>query len=302
VDNCGIISKVLSAHSAKTLCSALRQCSKALRPGRPDSAAFMQQLQRAVAERTAYYGDYSVWAGISGQPARNIHIYEGDEAYLAFSSSRLKPCSCAEELKCMADSIADFFEKETTRPQAPVLSSGEAVEMLNIIQEKYGFMEVIDDDMELDIYIINRSHICYDSLLLTLKDTAAGTLLNRLMVLSLAPTMDIMACNRYFVFLHEMGHVFYKSVTSGNGKVPFMFRELAVFLGLPFMDDENKLEELFADVFSACAVNNTEYSRYNPFKQVLSGDVMNLLELYFKMLGCQADTRAYYPMAQTFLH
>lgn len=288
-----ISNNVVNATSARRLCNALRECQNVLESRFVNKAAFMEQLQRAMREQATFYKNNIPAIKIMERTLSNVFIYEDKLSYLIYSSFKINSCTKIEELRGEISNIIDFFENYMTSPKTEVLSQSEIIDMLNIVHSKYNLFDAETFDKELEIYVLNKSHICYDSLIITFKNTYTGTMLNKYIVFSLSPCVDILACNKYFVFLHEIGHIFYNSITKGSNRVPESFKQLAVLLGLPFLDNENRLSELFADIFSACTINNSKYSYYNPFKTVLSDEILEVFELYFNMLAYQVNTEIY---------
>lgn len=284
-----VTNKVVNATSARKLCSALRECQDILGSRFVNKAAFMEQLQSAMREQAAYYKSNIPAIEIMEQPVSNVFIYEDKVSYLIYSSFKINSCTKIEELRVEMSDLVDFFENKMSKPKTDVLNPFEITDMLNIVQSKYDLIGTVTYDKELEIYVLNKSHICYDSLMITFKNTYTGTMLNKWVVFSLSPCVDILACNKYFVFLHEIGHILYNSITKGSNKVPESFKQLAVSIGLPFFNNEDRLSELFADIFSACTINNSRYAYYNPFKAVLPDKVLQVFELYFKMLAYQAN-------------
>jgi len=298
-----VIGDVVSAASAKQMCEALDKCRDILRSRFANREGFMEQLQSSVKKQAAYYKYGAPAVKVLEQPAPNVFIYEDRMSYLVYSSFIINSCRGIRELDEQIAGIIDFFGNRITEPRTDMLSTCEINELLDIVQEKYGLIDTVTDGKELEIYAMNRSHVCYDSLLLTFKNTRTGTLLNKWMVFSLSPCFDIPACNKYFVFLHEIGHILYNEITCGGNTVPEMFREIAESLGLPFADDDNRLSELFADIFSASSLNKTRYCAYNPFNTALNGKMLELFELYFRMLTYRMNRQSgAHHEGQTFLH
>lgn len=287
------IDKAVGATSANTLCDALRQCKGVLESRFVNKAAFMEKLQGAMKGRAIYYKYFIPPAVMQEQALPNTFIYEDNLSYLIYSSFIINSCTGVEELKGQISGIIDFFENKMTHPRTDLLKQYEIIDMLTIVQKKYSLLDAVTQDRELEIFILNRSHLCYDSFLLTFKNNRTGRWVNKWMVFSLSPCMDIPACNKYFVFLHELGHILFNAITNAGEEIPPFFRELTTILGLPYWGDKDKLSELFADVFAACTMNETRYSEYNPFKKVLPDKITGLFEVYFKMLSAQAGNQIY---------
>ena len=289
------IAGVTEASTIDGLCSAIKGCL-ALLDSRPvDGACFLSALKTALKVKLNDCRKKSdAFPGLR-RFGTNVHMYCELSACLVFAGSRICLCRNEKELKEQLCFIAGFFENMPERGTG-ALSPDEAAALLNVVQEKYGLLSAVTCDRELEIYLINRSHFCCDSFLLTYKNMHTGNWLNKWLLFSLSPRLDILECNKYHVFLHEMGHVLYSSVTGGGDKMPELFGEIAFLLGFPLYEEINNPEELFADLFSAISLRGTEYSSFNPFEKVLDKDICKLLELYFGMLAHNAG-RGYYDIA-----
>lgn len=283
-----VIDNVVNAASAEELCSSLTKCQDLLKSRFINKDTFMERLQRSLGERSQYYRQCVPAIEICGRPVPNVFVYEDRVSYVVYASFKINSCTCVEELSREISDVVDFFGNKMSGPKTGLLSIHEIVDMLNIAHEKYKLFDVPAKDKELEIFALKKSHVCYDSLTITFKNKKTGLLVNKWMVFSLSPCLDILPCNKYFVFMHEIGHVLYNTLTNGSCRAPAFFRELAMIMGLPVFADENKLPEFFADVFSAATLNNTRYSVYSPFKEVLTKEILELLDLYFKMLTSQA--------------
>lgn len=297
------IDKAVNAESPDKFCEALEQCRNALSSVFVNKTAFMERLKEALEVKTGYLKYCENETGVFKRLMPDVYIYEDMGPYLAYSSFKISLCSNIMELKEQIDEIVDFFENKISEPKTDRLTLDEITDILDLVQRKYGLISTVTYDRELEIYLFNKSHICYDSFLLTYKNIHTGALLNKWMLFSFAPCMNFFVCNKYFVFLHELGHILYNAYKNTAEKTPMLFDEMTMVLGLPFLDDENRRSELFADLFSVSAMNNTRYLEYNPYKNVLSSKVRELLELYFSMLVSRVDVNNYiYREEKQILH
>lgn len=283
------IDYVTGAPSSKKLCTALKRCNDFLRYRPEYNIDFLEKFKSAMKRKADYYRLGLPVFSVSGKSLSNVRIYDDNIAYLTYAAFKIGLCTCVEELEGQICDIVDFFEKKLTKPRTDLLTTSEVIDMLDIVQNKYGLVSAVTYGRDLEIYLINKSHTCYDSFLLTFKNTYTGKWLNKWMLFSLSPCRDIFECNKYYVFLHELGHILYNAATDGGGRLPEMFREIAFFLGMQRIGDKDRPEELFADIFSVCAIHDSKYSDYNPFKGLLSEELIEMLELYFKMLSNRID-------------
>ncbi len=286
------IAGIAGASTIEGLCSAIKGCLDLLDSGPVDGGCFLSDLKTALKEKLTDCRKKSDSFPDLRRFGSNVHMFCELSACLVFAGFRICLCRNEKELKEQLRFIADFFENMPERGTG-ALSPGEAAALLGVVQEKYGLLSAVTCDRELEIYLINRSHFCYDSFLLTYRNTHTGIWLNKWLLFSLSPRLDMLECNKYHVFLHEMGHVLYNSVTGGGDKIPELFGEIAFLLGLPLYEEINYPEELFADLFSAVSLRGTEYSSFNPFEKVLDKDICKLLELYFGMLAHNAGRGCY---------
>jgi hypothetical protein len=293
MNNYKIIDNVLNATSAEALCGALRECQRVLKTRFTNKTAFMERLQDKIYWQILLYKQDIPIVNVLDQPINNISIYEDRVAYLMYSSFKLNMCTSLEELNLQITDIIDFFGNKMTKSKTAVLNIDEISSIFNIVQRKFNLLEVILRDKEFEIYLLDRSHICYDSFLLTFKNKYTGLIYKRWMLFSLSPCMDILACNKYFVFLHEIGHCFYNTIIQEDRKALDYFKEIAEIAGLPIFNDESRVSELYADIFAAASLKDTCYSNYNPFKNVLPENILELFELYFKMVIYQKNMELY---------
>jgi hypothetical protein len=282
------INHVTGATSSKKLCRALKQCMNILKSGYSDKVVFLEELKCAMKQKAAFCRLGVPAFAVAGEYLPNVSIYVDNVAYLTYTAFKIGLCSCIKELEVQISDIMDFFENDLSSPNSDVLMISEVIDMLDIVQKKYRLISAVTYDKDLEVYLMNKSHTCYDSFLLTYKNTYTGIWLNKWMLFALAPYRNILECNKYIVFLHELGHILYNAATVGSG-MPEMFGEIAFLLGMPQIENKIKPEELFADIFSACAIHNTKYSDYNPFKKILSDEYIELLEIYFRMLANRVD-------------
>lgn len=290
------IEGVTSASTIDGLCAALKNCLAILDSYRNSEADFAEDLKTALRNKSADCRKKSNAYSSAGWFSTNVHIYCDLSACLIFAGFRICLCKDAKELREQVEFVVDFFNNCMSEPKSGILTSGEAGELLGIVQKKYRLLSAVTCDRELEVYLINKSHIRYDSFLLTYKNTYTGVWLNKWLLFSLSPCMDILECNKYHVFLHEMGHILYNAVTNGGDEIPAMFDKIAFLLGLPLNIDINCPEELFADLFSAASLRGTKYSCFNPFDNIPDNGTYELLELYFRMLAQNAE-RDYYGTA-----
>jgi hypothetical protein len=287
------IQKVEKAGSSQSLCEALQQWDDLLDSPFCNRVSLMERLQKTLRERTSYCRCNVPPVNIMGERMPAIYIFEENAACLVYASFKINLCSGTKQVREQISDILDLYENKLAGPRTDILSRQEIVHLLEIVQEKYQLLQVITHGRELDIYSLNKSHRLYNSWLLTYKDTAAGKLLNRWMVFSLSPNFNLLVCNKYFVFLHEIGHIFYHFIKEGGDKVPRFFHELSMVLGFPVLEDEDRLSEYFADLFAAACMNDTVYEPYNPYGGFLSGSMRELLDLYFKLLASQAKSDSF---------
>jgi len=161
------IDKVVSATSSKELCNALRQCQDVLASGFISRANFMEQLQWSISKQAAYYKYNASEVNILEKPWSNVFIHKDKIAYLVYSSFLINLCTDFEEMDEQISGIIDFFENKMSRPKSDILNTSEIIDMLNIVQEKYGLVDVITNGKDLEIFVVNKSHVCYDSFLLS---------------------------------------------------------------------------------------------------------------------------------------
>jgi hypothetical protein len=289
MNNYKIIDNVINATSAEMLCGALRQCQGVLKTRFTNKTAFMERLQDKISRQVLLYKQDIPPVNVLAQPIHNIFIYEDRVSYLTYSSFKLNSCTTLEELNSQITDIIDFFGNKMTKSRTDLLNIDEIIGIFNIVETKFNLLEVILKDKEFEIYLLDRSHICYDSFLLTFKNKFTGLIYKRWMLFSLSPCMDILACNKYFVFLHEIGHCLYNTIMQENRRALDYFKDIAMIAGLPVFNDEGRFSELYADIFAAASLKDTDYSYYNPFKDVLSESVLELFELYFKMVLYQKN-------------
>ena len=287
------IEGVTGASTIDGLCTALKSCLAILNSKHCAGSDFADALKTALRNKSSDCRRKSNAYAAAGRFGTNVHIYCEVSACLIFAGFRVCLCKDEQELREQVEFVIDFFGSSMTKPKTGVLTSGEAGELLGIVQDKYGLLSAVTCERELEIYLIDKSHIRYDSFLLTYKNSHTGIWLNKWLLFSLSPCMDILECNKYHVFLHEIGHVLYNAVTGGGDAVPDLFGEIAFLLGLPLNEDINCPEELFADLFSASALKGTKYASFNPFGNIIDAGIYELLELYFRMLAHNTE-RDYY--------
>lgn len=286
-----IIGSVVRATSAGNMCEALEDCRDILDSRFANKTAFMEKLQKETKkqEKVYRYGIPSV--KIMEKSFSNIFIYEDPIAYFMYSSFKINACTSYMELKAEISDIISLFENQLSNPRTGNLGIDEMMKLLEIVEHKYCLVDIATLDKKLEIYALNKSHRIYDSFLMTFKNMRTGKVLNRWALFSLSPCMDLFLCNKYHVFLHEIGHVVYNEMIDRIKKIPDFFKELAAIAGLLASDDEDRLQELFADLFSAASLHNTFYSAFNPFRQVLPAEVFDMFEAYFKVLAIHMNPK-----------
>lgn len=287
------------ASTVEALCIALERCRTYLNNGMGSGAGFENALKEVFKNKSEECRRRSKAYAPAGVYASNVHLYSDLSACLIFAGFRICRCRDGEELSEQLEFLADFFGNHMTRPLGGILTRSEAGALLALVQEKYGMLSAVTCDRELEIYLINRSHIHFDSFLITYKSVPTGKSVSasaglyKWLLFSLSPRFDLPECNKYHVFLHEMGHVLYNAVTSGTDTLPGLFEEIAFILGLDLKEDIKHAEELFADLFSAATLNGSGFSAYNPFGKIIRRDIYALLELYFRMLADRAGRDRY---------
>lgn len=287
------IQGVTGASTIDGLCSALKRCLSVLDSRHCAGSGFAEALKNALREKSLDCRRKSNAYIAAGRFGTNVHIYCEVSACLIFAGFKISLCKDDKELREQIEYIIDFFGCSMTKPKTGALTPGEAWELLGIVQDKYGLISAVTGQRELEIYLIERSHVSYDSFLLTYKNSHTGIWLNKWLLFSLSPCLDILDCNKYHVFMHELGHVLYNAVTGGGNGMPAFFGEIAFLLGFPLNDDIICPDELFADLFSASALKGTKYSPFNPFGSVMDPGIYELLELYFRMLAHNAERDQY---------
>lgn len=297
------IEGVTKASTIDGMCKSLKGCLDILKSGNLAAADFSDALKTAIRNKSLDCRRKSNAYISAGRFSTNVHIFCEVSACLIFAGFRISLCKDEDGLREQLEFLIGFFSCSMTKPKTGVLTTGEAGELLGIVQDKYGLVSAVTCERELEIYLIDRSHIRYDSFLLTYKNSHTGIWLNKWLLFSLSPCMDILECNKYHVFMHELGHVLYNAVTEGRGVLPEYFGEITFLLGLSLKNDLNCPEELFADLFSASALKGTRYSSFNPFGNIIEDGLYELLELYFRMLAQNAE-RDYYgtPGMNNILH
>lgn len=285
------------ASTIDALCFALARCRTCLERGTGSGDGFEEALKAVFENKTEECRRRSKAYGPAGVYASNVHVYSDLAACLIFAGFRLCRCRDGKELSEQVGFLTDFFGSYMTPPLSGILTRNEAGALLALVEEKYRMLSAVTCDRELEVYLINRSHIRFDSFLMTYRSVKTGIGPYKWLLFSLAPRLALPECNKYHVFLHELGHVLYNAVVSGPDTVPELFEDIAFILGVPLSGDITYAEELFADLFSATTLNGTGYSAHNPFAGVLRQEVYELLELYFRMLAGKADRYGIYPAA-----
>ena len=278
------IENVINATSSEMLCCALSQCQDVLKNRFTNKIAFMERLQDKVNRQILLYEQDIPTIHVLNQPIHNISIYEDKKSYLKYSSFKLNMCTDLGELNLQINDIIDFFYNKFTSSRTDILNIEEITGIFEIVQKKFNLLDIVMQDKEFEIYLMNRSHICFDSFLLSYKNKHTGSIHKKWMLFSLSPCFDNLACNKYFVFLHELGHCLYNTVIHEYRKELCYFENITVIAGMSVFNDETRLSELFADIFAAVSLRDTCYSDYNPFKNVISESILELFELYFKMV------------------
>lgn len=282
------IDKVMEANSLDSLCDALLSCMDVLESRFTNRISFIERLQRALKEHAAFLKYAAPAVKILERPAPYVTILRDLDACLTYTAFKINACCNVIDLKDQLSELTDFFGCRISRPGTGVLSPSEANDILDMVQRKFRFADAVLQDKELDIYLINQSHLCYDSFLMTFKNLQTGRLADRWMIFSLSPCIPLPLCDPSYVFFHELGHVLYNTITERTGRTPHMFKELALAAGLSpapgesaLQLDENRLQEIFADLFSAAAMQGTKYWERNPYRIVLCDALLELLEVYF---------------------
>lgn len=297
-----------SAATPEKLLSIIIRYGRLLKTGRLDKAILLNDLNKSLTDRAVSCRAAARPMRISGLSGPGVYLYSDMAAYFVFLSYNISLCPDESELENHITYIADFLGKCMSRPRGGMLEPSEVESLLNIVQYKFGFINAVTFSRDLDIYLINRSHMYYDSFLLTYKRLLSrpgysGTSVYRdkWMLFCLSPCLDILACNKYYVFLHEIGHILYNALTRDGEEEPELFGEIAFLLGFPIFgaghtdnashpfEINDKQDELFADLFAAASLYKTCYWHFNPFKDVLSEALCDLLESYFSMLAMRMD-------------
>ena len=143
-----------------------------------------------------------------------------------------------------------------------MLTYTEVAGLLKIVERKFGLVSVAICRRKSDIHMTNRC-------------------------------MAIPDCNKYFKFLHEMGHILFDLSAGDGGGIPDLFDQVAFLLGFSDIKDNIKKDELFADIFSAVSLNGAGYPEYKSFKFTFTDSLYDFLEDYFRML-VNSVNRNYY--------
>lgn len=288
-----IIKGISAASTIDGFCAYLRRCLSVLDANSPEAADFANSLKTLFQGMAADCRKNSVIYTAPDEIPVVARIYCDLSACMTFTGFRIHLCKDEREIRNQVEFLLDFFNNCMTKAQSSSLTSNEVCEMLGLVQQKYRLLSAVAYERELEIYLINRAHFCYDSFLLTYKNTHNGTWLDKWLLFSLSPRSEMLECNKYFVFVHETGHMLYNAVTGGGEVLPELFGEIAFLLGLSLKEDVNCPEELFADLFSAVTLNGTAYSHFNPYGKSFSKEIYELLELYFRMLAGNAQRDLY---------
>jgi len=254
---------------------------------------YMELLLSDFKKRKSSSGNNGIQLKISGVSSPNVKLYTDLDAFVSFTEFILDNFKASEKFGNHVDYIYDFFCKSMVDPGGGILTKVEVESLLTLVQDKFGLISAVTYTKDLDIYLINRSHICYDSFLLTHKKYKEGSWQNRLMLFSMSPCIDILECNRFFIFLHEIGHALYNCSLEKGANAPDFFKEVTVIIGLPGATERERQDELFADIFAAATLHDSAFSDFNPYKQVLSEDTFDFLELYIRMLACMVERENY---------
>jgi hypothetical protein len=287
--------KAADASSMEDFCTALVKCRGMLDSRFINRTRYMEYLKNSLSEKSVFYdGKAANTACQDGLPG-TVRVYRDAIACLVYAAFKIGYCTSVEELVGQLDDIISFLLYKTIKSKTDLLDTFEITLLLELLQKKFSFIDAVTYEKRLEIYLINRSHLCFDSYLLTFHNTYTGKWINKWMVMSFSPCLDTPLCGKYFVFLHEMGHILYNEITDSGKSVPELFMELTMVTGMHDSAQGDMLSEFFADLFAVTCMHNTPYASYNPYSGVFPKELDYLLEEYFRMLVSRIGTGYYGP-------
>ena len=295
--------KVADAKSMAEFCSALVKCRDMLDSRFANRESFMECLKSRLSEKAGCLDGNSALRALPERFNSVVRLYKDAAACLMYFAFKVGYCASVPELSGQLDDLISLLRYRTTEPKTDVLDEAEISLLLELLQDKFNFLDAVTYEKRIEIYLINRSHLCFDSWLMTFKNTYTGKWVNKWMVMSFSPCLDTPLCGKYFVFLHEMGHILYNEITDGGAAVPELFRELPASVpGMPALADEDKLPELFSDLFAAAAMNGSRYAAHNPYSAIFPEELIRLFEEYFTILVSRVGSGYYNIWEKRVLH
>ena len=295
-------SKVADAKNMADFCLALLKSRDILSSRFMNRDLFMECLKSRLSEKAGRMDGNSVLRALPDRFNGVVHLYKDVDACLIYLAFKIGYCTSALELSGQLDELISLLMFKTTKPKTNILDESEISFLLELLQNKFDFLDAITYEKRLEIYLINRSHLYYDSWLMTCKNTYTDKWINKWMVMSFSPCHDTPLCDKYFVFLHEMGHILYHEITDGGAAVPELFRELAEGIsGNSISYNEGMMSELFSNLFAAASLNGSRYAANNPYTAIYPG-LMGIFEEYFIMLVSRIGSRYYSIGEKSVMH
>lgn len=97
-----------------------------------------------------------------------------------YSAFKIGYCTSVLELSSQLDDLISLLLYRTTEPRIYILNEAEISLLLELLQNKFNFLDAVTYEKRLEIYLLNRSHLCFDSWLMTSnKNSYTGKWINK---------------------------------------------------------------------------------------------------------------------------
>lgn len=200
---------------------------------------------------------------------------------ILYTSLLLRNIKLISDYKNRLLTLIDYFN-ELLEPKTTVLTESQIQDVIELLNKKYDFINVVTQRGPIDIFIFNNSHNRYNSMCEIIYPLDNESRYTHRFIHVFASKSE--KFNPLGVFFHEIGHILQIEICQSSKLIPYSFIEMNKVIKTVIENDGVDAPEVFADIFSVAAMNNMPYENDYYFISKIPQNYKNLFIFYFNKL------------------
>lgn len=276
-----IIENVRRSESAKDLCKSLKDCLFVLESKNANKRIFIKFLNEYLM-RIGGMHRLDAFIGNDVGTVPNVYVHDYNEAPVIYASHRLISTNRIRDYKIILRKLIEMFDTEFLEPRTVALSKEQVFKVLSYLQSRYRIIDIITCKTDLEIFLFNNSHNRFNSFCEIFYDKREPQTYLKRYIFTFASRSE--EHDPYQVLIHEIGHALQVALTHQAMIIPDSFIEMNKELDVHLENNTVKSSDVFADVFSVVAMNNSYLADHNDLIRFFPSKVLDLFECYFTKL------------------